>query len=59
MSAKKVFSAAIENMKNILTNQIKERDLGDIEGMVHYVITVPAIWNDSCKQFMREAAEMV
>jgi len=25
----------------------------------HWVITVPAIWVDGAKQFMREAAEMV
>jgi len=26
---------------------------------IDWVLTVPAIWNDSSKQFMREAAEMV
>ena len=25
---------------------------------VHWVVTVPAIWSDAAKQFMREAAEM-
>jgi len=26
---------------------------------IHWVLTVPAIWNDAAKQFMREAAEAV
>ena len=25
---------------------------------VHWVLTVPAIWSDAAKQFMREAAQM-
>jgi len=32
--------------------QVKERDIS-------WVLTVPAIWSDGSKQFMREAAEMV
>lgn len=30
-----------------------------IETDIAWVLTVPAIWNDGAKQFMREAAEMV
>lgn len=59
MSAKKVFSAVIICMKGTLLKQIEQRDLGSIDGMEHYVITEPAISNDSYKQFMRKAVEKV
>lgn len=26
---------------------------------IYYVLTVPAIWNDNAKQFMRQVAEQV
>lgn len=39
-------------MRNIAGYNIEEND-------VTWVITVPAIWRDSAKQFMREAANMV
>ena len=32
-------------------------DLDEMD--VHWVITVPAIWSDGAKQFMREAAQKV
>lgn len=32
---------------------------GLTEADVYWVITVPAIWNDPAKQFMREAAKRV
>ena len=31
---------------------------GLVKSDVHWVLTVPAIWSDAAKQFMREAAEM-
>ncbi|KAK3577080.1 hypothetical protein CHS0354_037109 [Potamilus streckersoni] len=53
-----VFSAAILYLKQHLLDFLNSREkhvhvtLEDI----HWVLTVPAIWNDSSKQFMREAA---
>jgi hypothetical protein len=32
---------------------------GILPGDIRWVLTVPAIWNDGAKQFMREAAEKV
>ncbi|XP_060574858.1 heat shock 70 kDa protein 12B-like [Ruditapes philippinarum] len=57
MIALNVFAMAIEYlvgdmMKSVndkLTNPLKKDD-------VHWVLTVPAIWTDAAKQFMREAA---
>ncbi|XP_052794437.1 heat shock 70 kDa protein 12A-like [Mya arenaria] len=51
MNAIEVFSICIKYLSVQKTiTQIKETD-------IHWVITVPAIWNDASKQFMREAAE--
>jgi hypothetical protein len=60
MQALTVFSLAIEFLKEHLMKKIH---LG-MKGMlsdedVYFVLTVPAIWDDPSKQFMREAAEQV
>ncbi|CAC5422722.1 unnamed protein product [Mytilus coruscus] len=57
VSAKRVFRLAIEFLKKHLLDQFKKRNLGVNNDLVKWVITVPAIWNDACKQFMRQAAE--
>jgi hypothetical protein len=36
----------------LMDQNLEEKD-------IHWVLTVPAIWNDVAKQFMREAAENV
>lgn len=59
VSAKRVFRLAIKFLKKHLLDQFKERNLGVNNDLIKWVITVPAIWNDACKQFMREAAEGV
>ena len=59
MSAKVVFATAIGYLKDHLVGEIKHRKLGAVEDMMYWVVSVPAIWNDSCKQFMRESAEVV
>ena len=59
MEAMKVFSAAIGYLKEHLHSTCK-RQLTDIEDSdITWVLTVPAIWTDPSKQFMREAAEKV
>ena len=59
MQAIEVFSACIKYLKEHLENTCKlacpDLKLEDIR----WVLTVPAIWNDASKQFMREAAEKV
>lgn len=58
MQALKVFSLAIEYLKNHLLKKIQERLRNALEDDdLYFVITVPAIWDDPSKQFMREAAE--
>lgn len=59
MKAVKIFSSAISYLVKHLLDHLRKRnkniDLDDIK----WVLTVPAIWGDRAKQFMRKAAEMV
>ena len=62
MLALDVFTAAIKFMRQFLLKElnkrgVKEEDLEITE--FSWVITVPAIWNNDAKQFMREAAKRV
>ena len=59
MKAIDVFSAAIEYLKNHLLEELKKRGMDRCEEDIRWVLTVPAIWNDPAKQFMRDAAEQV
>lgn len=61
LSAKTVFSLAIRYLKDDLIKISENRIAGGgIENSdIHWVLTVPAIWNDAAKQFMREAAQQV
>ncbi|XP_060577016.1 heat shock 70 kDa protein 12A-like [Ruditapes philippinarum] len=56
LSAMKVFSEGIRYLKDHLIMTSEEKGVGLRFEEVHWVLTVPAIWNDSAKQFMREAA---
>ena len=51
-----VFSTAIRYMRLHLTNTLHIRSTQLRETEILWVVTVPAIWDDSAKQFMREAA---
>lgn len=61
MPAVKVFSDVIKYLKNHMLTMMTERQIDqDVpEDEVYWVLTVPAIWSDAAKQFMREAAEKV
>ncbi|XP_033761605.1 heat shock 70 kDa protein 12B-like [Pecten maximus] len=56
MSAMDIFSDAIRYLKDhcleVLGNAVQGMKPDD----VHWILTVPAIWTDAAKQFMREAA---
>ena len=56
-----IFSHAIRYLKNHLYDQLKNK--GNYMYMqsenIEWVLTVPAIWDDPTKQFMRKAAEKV
>ncbi|XP_045181401.2 heat shock 70 kDa protein 12A-like [Mercenaria mercenaria] len=59
LQAKNVFSLSIRYLKDDLLDMVKRQVLDEYltESDIHWVLTVPAIWNDAAKQFMREAAE--
>jgi hypothetical protein len=59
MVALDVFSAAIEFLKGHLLHTLENRATGVKNTDIQWVLTVPAIWDDAAKQFMREAAEKV
>ena len=61
MKAICVFSEGICYLKNHLINALNERNSRNDFSVqdILWILTVPAIWNDHAKQFMREAAEKV
>lgn len=58
-SAIKVFSLSIKYLKDHCLKVIKERGVLNNPKDVKFVLTVPAIWTDRSKQFMRVAANQV
>ena len=59
MPAIEVFSMSIKALVNHLMNLLDKQGTGLNMEEIRWVMTVPAIWNDGAKQFMRKAAEMV
>lgn len=61
MRAVDVFGLVIDYLRNHLVQRLKSRDNQTAlqEDMIQWVLTVPAIWHDKAKQFMRRAAEKV
>ena len=60
LSAMKVFSLSIDYLADSLVKFGKDKIAGLVtRDDVHWVLTVPAIWTDAAKQFMRKAAEEV
>lgn len=58
LSAMKVFSLSIKALKESLLNSLKTHGAETIESRdILWVVTVPAIWTEPAKQFMRDAAE--
>lgn len=56
MPAMEVFTASIKYLKDHLLQSFKDKSMDIKPEEIHWVITVPAIWTDSAKKFMREAA---
>ena len=55
-----VFSICIEYLKDNILKEINDKVTSDIFLRdIDFVITVPAIWGDPAKMFMREAAVKV
>ena len=61
MKAIDVFSSAIRYLKDHLIEALNGRNACNEISVddIKWVLTVPAIWSDAAKQFMREAAEKV
>uniref|UniRef100_K1PQ01 Heat shock 70 kDa protein 12A n=1 Tax=Magallana gigas TaxID=29159 RepID=K1PQ01_MAGGI len=57
MRAMDVFALCIKYLKDTMIEAMKQKITFDIEDTnIDFVITVPAIWGDAAKLFMREAA---
>lgn len=56
LPAMDVFSESIGFLVRHMIQSCEERDYGLSPEEIYWVLTVPAIWNDASKQFMREAA---
>lgn len=56
MMAIDVFSKSIEYLKDHMIKESETKRDGVHSRDIFWVLTVPAIWDDSAKQFMREAA---
>lgn len=59
MSALTIFSMSVKHLRNMLLEDVRNSKLNVDEKDIQYVITVPAIWSDAAKQFMKEAAQKV
>ena len=59
MRALHVFSASIRYMKEVVLRKMQNAIMNLKESDFHWVLTVPAIWEDGAKQFMRIAANEV
>lgn len=57
LPAKRVFSESIKFLKDHLLEALTMKGTTMSEDDIHWVLTVPAIWSDAAKQFMRESAE--
>lgn len=57
MDALQVFGYSIQYLKNHLLSVVSQSSPDLQEGDIRWVITVPAIWADSAKKFMRQAAQ--
>ncbi|XP_060599387.1 uncharacterized protein LOC132752990 [Ruditapes philippinarum] len=59
MRAMDVFTMSIKFLKDDFLGILPDKHTGNVRlDDIHWVLTVPAIWNDGSKQFMREAAIM-
>ena len=59
MQAIKVFSESVRFLKDHFLKSAKVAHFDLNDGDIHWVLTIPAIWKDNAKQFMRETAQMV
>lgn len=56
MSARKVFSESLRFLVNSMYDEITRRQTDTKMSDIRWVVTVPAIWSDPAKAFMRRSA---
>lgn len=54
-----IFSMSIKYLKQEAEKLMLEKGQKVVKENISWIITVPAIWTDAAKQFMRQAAEEV
>ena len=59
VTAMKVFGTSIKALRNHLVLTFTERGVEIEPNDIRWVLTVPAIWSDAAKQFMRKSANLV
>ena len=59
MEAQTIFAKSIKYLKRHFQENLDNQGMEIQDSEILYVLTVPAIWNDSAKQFMRNAAVQV
>jgi len=59
LPAIEIFSLSIRALKEHLIEELDKQGTGLKVDEIQWVLTVPAIWSDSAKQFMRASAEQV
>ncbi|XP_069129610.1 heat shock 70 kDa protein 12A-like [Argopecten irradians] len=57
MKAMDVFAACLKYLKDQLLNTAEKQGVKFVDGDIQWILTVPAIWSEPGKQFMRKAAE--
>jgi hypothetical protein len=57
--AMKVFATSIRALMNHLFLKFTERGMEIETKAIRWVLTVPSIWSDAAKQFMRKSANLV
>ncbi|CAG2239362.1 unnamed protein product [Mytilus edulis] len=57
LPAMDVFTHSIEALKNHLMSALETQGTGVLPNEIQWVLTVPAIWSDNAKEFMRESAK--
>ena len=59
IDAQTVFAESIKYLKQCFLGDLQKSGMEMKDSEILYVLTVPAIWNDSAKQLMRNAAVQV
>lgn len=60
MEAMSVFSHSIRYLKDDVIFEVNKTQVHSLNNLdIHWVLSIPTIWNDAAKLFIKEAAEQV